>query len=176
MRAEAQRQAERILGEARTTSRLIEEERRKNLLEELAQLESEFTRRQEQLASIMKRDRAVRQKISDEVGGLLALVRAADLSSSETASSPSPATVSASIGGFEVGSSSETNSLTSEGVGEELTAVDNGQVSETSPESGFEIESAASQDHRPVQEFVFGHDIAADSTDDEPFMLWRQDD
>lgn len=72
LRAEAQRQAERVLAEARTTSRLIEEERRKNLMEELSELETEIRQRQEQLATLLKRDKLVRERLAEELGSLLA--------------------------------------------------------------------------------------------------------
>jgi len=75
LRAEAQRQAERILADARTTSRLIEEERRKNLMEELSELDTEIKRRQEQLATLLKRDKVVREKLAEELSGLLAALR-----------------------------------------------------------------------------------------------------
>lgn len=172
IRAEAQRQAERILGEARTTARLIEEERRKNLLQELAQLEAEFNRRQEQLANIVSRDRVVRQKITDEIGGLLSLVRAAEVPTTESLLSSQSSSTGVQI--------PEEPRTQSEAV---ITADDNesSQLVEAQPverNEGYALDGEEEQrsEPRPVQEFVFGHDISAESTDDEPFMLWRQDD
>ncbi|MEX6429261.1 MAG: DivIVA domain-containing protein [Ferrimicrobium sp.] len=176
VRAEAQRQAERILSEARTTSRLIEEERRKNLLEELAQLEEEFARRQEQLSNIMKRDRAVRQRITDEIGGLLSLVRAADAAVLEPDA----------LGGARTEPSEDLRSRGSDGTGSAPAATAGFSDSDVADEvrGGVQVPGdvpAADTveptpgDARPVQEFVFGHDISAGSADDEPFMLWRQD-
>ncbi len=177
IRAEAQRQAERILGEARTTSRLIEEDRRKNLLQELAQLEGEFNRRQEQLANIVTRDRAVRQKITDEIGGLLSLVRAADAPTTETLLAQTSTALDSSVGVEDaVGDDREFTR------GTEADSADASEGYALSGESDLRGESdprgdgGVSGEPRPVQEFVFGHDISAESTDDEPFMLWRQDD
>ncbi|WP_276961052.1 DivIVA domain-containing protein [Ferrimicrobium acidiphilum] len=177
IRAEAQRQAERILGEARTTSRLIEEDRRKNLLQELAQLEGEFNRRQEQLANIVTRDRAVRQKITDEIGGLLSLVRAADAPTTEALLAQTSTALDSSVGVEEaVGDDREFTR------GTEADSADASEGYALSGESDLRGESdprgdgGVSGEPRPVQEFVFGHDISAESTDDEPFMLWRQDD
>jgi len=171
IRAEAQRQAERILGEARTTSRLIEEDRRKNLLQELTQLEAEFNRRQEQLANIVARDRAVRQKITDEIGGLLSLVRVADVPTTETLLAQTSTAMDPSAD-VEVASVEGDQGVNPDGVGPKS----------ADPIEGFAVSGDAdphadqSGEPRPVQEFVFGHDISAESTDDEPFMLWRQDD
>jgi cell division initiation protein len=177
IRAEAQRQAERILGEARTTSRLIEEDRRKNLLQELAQLEGEFNRRQEQLANIVTRDRAVRQKITDEIGGLLSLVRAADAPTTEALLAQTSTALDSSVG-VEVGSVGDDREFT-HGLGPDSADPNEGYAlsGESDPrgESDSRGNGGVTGEPRPVQEFVFGHDISAESTDDEPFMLWRQD-
>jgi cell division initiation protein len=171
IRAEAQRQAERILSEARTTSRLIEEDRRKNLLQELGQLEGEFNRRQEQLANIVTRDRAVRERITDEIGGLLSLVRAAEVPTAESLLSQASTT---GVGSSE-DSSVQTEARSTSDDHESSFVVDTNRVEAN---EGFALNDDDDQrtDPRPVQEFVFGHDISAESTDDEPFMLWRQDD
>ncbi|WP_298210674.1 DivIVA domain-containing protein [Ferrimicrobium sp.] len=168
IRAEAQRQAERILAEARTTSRLIEEERRKNLLEELTQLEGEFARRQEQLANIVNRDRAVRQRITDEIGGLLSLVRAAEVPTSESLA-PTPA-----LGSLHSGEIEEAVPAASTPA-DEVKVADAEQV-DAIGRFNLADEQPYPEEQRPVQEFVFGHDISAEAGDDEPFMLWRQDD
>ncbi|WP_298341793.1 DivIVA domain-containing protein [Ferrimicrobium sp.] len=170
IRAEAQRQAERILGEARTTSRLIEEERRKNLLEELTQLEGEFARRQEQLANIVSRDRAVRQRITDEIGGLLSLVRAAEVPTGESLAT-TPA-----LGGVPPREFNDAE------VGEPVTVAEVRNVADVQNSADdtrhqlADVVPSQPEEQRPVQEFVFGHDLSGDAGDEEPFMLWRQDD
>ncbi|MCI2975881.1 MAG: DivIVA domain-containing protein [Ferrimicrobium sp.] len=214
IRAEAQRQAERILAEARSTSKLIEEERRKNLLEELGQLEGEFTRRQEQLANIVARDRAVRQKITDEIGSLLSLVRVGDGSMLEGEGTARSQGVPGLNGDNDIAVSAEPGWLTSALAQESADVADlsSGSVPSKEPRGTVCPEQPTSseslvvpqtprvetvtgdrvgdgEDHtpahagdqgreaRPIQEFVFGHDISSETVDeDEPFMLWRQDD
>ncbi len=214
IRAEAQRQAERILAEARSTSKLIEEERRKNLLEELGQLEGEFTRRQEQLANIVARDRAVRQKITDEIGSLLSLVRVGDGSMLEGEGTARSQGVPGFNGDNDIAVSAEPGWLTSALAQESADVADlsSGSVPSKEPRGTVCPEQPTSseslvvpqtprvetvtgdrvgdgEDHtpahagdqgreaRPIQEFVFGHDISSETVDeDEPFMLWRQDD
>lgn len=169
IRAEAQRQAERILGEARTTSRLIEEERRKNLLEELTQLEGEFARRQEQLANIVSRDRAVRQRITDEIGGLLSLVRAAEVPTGESlAATPAP-------DGLRPREFDDAEVEEPATVAEVRNVADIQNGADSMRYQLADVPSQPEEQH-PVQEFVFGHDLSGDAADDEPFMLWRQDD
>lgn len=213
IRAEAQRQAERILAEARSTSKLIEEERRKNLLEELGQLEGEFTRRQEQLANIVARDRAVRQKITDEIGSLLSLVRVGDGSMLEgegiARSQGAPgsngdkdAVVSAEPGWLASAPSQESTDAADLSSGSMPSEGPRGTLSPEQPTSSEplvvsrtpRVETVTGdgvgdgedptpahggdqgREARPIQEFVFGHDISSEAVDDEPFMLWRQDD
>lgn len=162
LRAEAQRQAERVLAEARTTSRLIEEERRKNLMEELSDLDAEIRRRQEQLGSLLKRDKLVREKISEELGALLSALRNTEWEPEARATDAAPAPA-------EVVRESEDES-------EPKVELKLDGATDTAGLTEFAVATDPSEEDptepRAVQDFVFGHSI---DEADEPFLLWRQD-
>lgn len=204
LRAEAKRQAERILAEARTTSRLIEEERRKNLMEELSELETEIKRRQEQLATLLKRDKLVREKLVEELGGLLASLSTpgweleAELPAAEATpvssdavgvegvasdsgvvpvpQDPAPlASVRSTTNPSEALGSEPTRSRTPR---REANRVDSAQAGPDDDEGGVGLDLQDAKDEptepRSVQDFVFGHSID-EASEGEPFLLWRHD-